>query len=68
MSEKIYKFVGQGDGVPGLPHEVSEAEAKALGAADLLAEAIKSGAYIEKNSGAQRAASKTAKSIADEKE
>lgn len=51
MSENtIYKFIGDGDGVPGLPHEVSQAEAAQLGAASLLAEAIASGTYIEKSS------------------
>jgi hypothetical protein len=45
MSVK-YVFIGSGDGVPGLPREVTEAEAEALGAAELLAEAIQAGAYV----------------------
>ena len=42
-----YKFVGEGMGVPGLPHEITEEEAKELGVSDLLMEAIANGNYIE---------------------
>jgi hypothetical protein len=37
----------QGDGIPGLPHEVTDEEAKALGVFETLQAAIKSGAYVE---------------------
>lgn len=45
MEEKVYKFVGDGAGVPGLPHVITMSEAQALGVADLLREAIKNGNY-----------------------
>lgn len=37
----------KGDGVPGLPHEVTMKEAEALGVADLLKSAIENGVYVE---------------------
>lgn len=37
----------KGDGVPGLPHEVTMKEAEALGMADLLKSAIENGVYVE---------------------
>lgn len=45
MIETIYVFVGDGQGVPGLPHRVTEAEAAAIGASKLLADAIENGNY-----------------------
>lgn len=42
-----YKYVGDGMGVPGLPHLISDQEAERLGVSALLAEAIKNGSYIE---------------------
>ena len=41
----VYKFIGNGMGVPGLPHEISDEEAKRLGVGELLAEAIQNGWY-----------------------
>lgn len=41
-----YKFVGDGAGVPGLPHEISDEEAEALGVADILKAAIENGRYV----------------------
>lgn len=49
--ETIYKYVGKGAGVPGLPHEVTYAQAKALGVLDILEEAIKNGNYKAKLAG-----------------
>ena len=42
-----YKYVGNGQGVPGLPNEVSKQEAKDLGLGDVLKECIKAGLYKE---------------------
>ena len=42
-----YKYVGPGQGVPGLPHEVSTKEAKDLGLADVLKECVEAGLYKE---------------------
>ncbi len=42
-----YKYTGEGQGVPGLPNEVSKQEAKDLGLADVLKECIKAGIYKE---------------------
>ena len=40
---KFYKFIGDGAGVPGLPHEIPEKEAAQYG--DLLQSAIDAGLY-----------------------
>jgi hypothetical protein len=45
--DKRYRFVGEGAGVPGLPHELSESEAWRLGVGGLLADALASGIYKE---------------------
>lgn len=42
-----YRFVGEGAGVPGLPHEITDEEARALGVQDLLMDALKAGTYQE---------------------
>ncbi len=42
-----YKFVGEGAGVPGLPHEITDEEAEMLGLKEFLAEAIRNGNYRE---------------------
>lgn len=46
--DKKYKYVGNGLGVAGLPHEISDEEAKALGSdvAALLKEAVRNGTYV----------------------
>lgn len=44
---KNYKYVGNGMGVPGLPHEVSDDEAAELGVLHILNDAIKNGSYVE---------------------
>lgn len=50
MAEKIYVFdTSRGAGVPGLPHEVTEEQAQALGLADVLKAAIANGSYKLKN-------------------
>lgn len=43
--QKSYVYVGGGAGVPGLPHQITEAEALELGVADLLADAVANGNY-----------------------
>ncbi len=42
---KIYKYVGDGLGVPGLPHQITEDEAKQLGISEILKDAIAAGNY-----------------------
>ena len=42
-----YKYTGEGQGVPGLPAQVSDKEAKELGLANVLKECIKAGLYKE---------------------
>ena len=42
----FYKYVGDGMGVPGLPHEISDDEAAALGVSEILDAAIKNGSYV----------------------
>ena len=44
---KEYKYVGNGMGVPGLPHLVSDDEAAELGVLHILREAIENGSYVE---------------------
>ena len=44
---KRYRFIGDGAGVPGLPHELTEEDAHKLGIETLLMEALKNGAYEE---------------------
>lgn len=44
---KKYIFVGQGEGVPGLPHEVTDEQAKALGVEEILTDALANGNYKE---------------------
>jgi len=41
-----FKFVGDGLGVPGLPHEISDEDADRSGRGDLLRDAIANGNYI----------------------
>ncbi len=45
---KTYIFIGVGDGVPGLAHEITEEQAKAQGVESLLMDAVTSGVYVEK--------------------
>lgn len=40
-----YRYVGDGMGVPGLPHEITEDEAVALDVVELLEAAIANGNY-----------------------
>ena len=56
MASKIFIFdQSRGAGVPGLPHEVSEEQAKDLGLADVLKEAVANGSYKEKAAPAPKA-------------
>ncbi len=41
----IYKYIGDGAGIPGLPHEITDEEAAERGLSALLQDAIKAGAY-----------------------
>ena len=43
-----YIYVSDGLGVPGLPHELTDRDAKALGVADILKAALEAGTYQEK--------------------
>ncbi len=58
-----YIFVGPGDCIPGLPHEVTIAEAEALGMLDILTAAVLNGTYLEQR--AQPAAYETMKEARD---
>jgi hypothetical protein len=40
-----YRFAGEGAGVPGLPHEITEEEAAEAGLSELLQAAIANGNY-----------------------
>lgn len=40
-----YQYVGDGAGVPGLPHVINDAEAAALGVTELLQQAVANGSY-----------------------
>lgn len=42
-----YKFVGEGMGIPGLPHEITDEQAKADGVDKLLDQAVTLGLYVE---------------------
>lgn len=42
-----FLFVGSGAGVPGLPHELTDDEARELGVEKILDEAVKTGTYKE---------------------
>ena len=42
-----YQYVGNGQGVPGLPNEVTDKQAKELGLAKVLEECLKAGLYKE---------------------
>lgn len=42
-----YKFVGEGMGVPGLPHEITDEQARADGVEKLLKQAVMLGFYEE---------------------
>lgn len=44
---KKYKYTGTGMGLPGLPNEVTDDEAKALNMLDVLENAVKVGLYEE---------------------
>jgi len=41
-----YIYVGNGAGVPGLPHEITDEEAQELGVEDVLRDALNNGAYV----------------------
>lgn len=41
-----YKYIGDGAGIPGLPHEITDEEAAARGLTELLKDAIEAGVYV----------------------
>lgn len=43
---KKYKYIGDGAGVAGLPHLISDEEARELGVESILVEAVKNGNYV----------------------
>ena len=47
----VYVFVGDGLGVPGLPHEMTQTQADAQGVGAQLAACIAAGVYVEKTVG-----------------
>ena len=44
---RTFIYVGAGDGVPGLPREITDEQAKADGLTILLNQAIDAGVYVE---------------------
>jgi hypothetical protein len=42
---KRYRYVGPGQGVPGLPHELDDEEARRLGVHELLEQALQAKVY-----------------------
>ncbi len=42
-----YKFIGEGMGIPGLPHEITDEQAKKDGVGALLEQAVMLGLYEE---------------------
>lgn len=42
-----YRYIGDGSGVPGLPHEITDEEATAQGLTELLQAAVQNGNYRE---------------------
>jgi hypothetical protein len=42
-----YRYCGAGVGIPGLPHDITEEEARALGVLAVLQAALKNGSYRE---------------------
>jgi hypothetical protein len=44
---KKYKYIGDGMGVPGLPHEISDELAETLAVTELLKAALENGSYEE---------------------
>jgi hypothetical protein len=46
MQTMKYKYIGDGAGIIGLPHEITDEEAAALEVADLLQAALANGAYV----------------------
>lgn len=44
---KNYKYVGNGMGVPGLPHFVTDEEAELIGMKEVLKQALANGSYVE---------------------
>lgn len=47
MMAKKFKYIGNGVGVPGLPHEIDEDQAEERDQLDLLYAAIEAGQYAE---------------------
>lgn len=47
MSDKVYIYKGDGEGVPGLPHRITFKEAKERGVLEILKSAIAQGLYVE---------------------
>lgn len=43
---KIYRYAGDGEGIPGLPHVISATDAEELGLQELLSQAIKNKTYV----------------------
>lgn len=46
-----YSYTGDGQGVPGLPHDITDVEAAQAGVSDLLQAAIDNGNYTEVRNG-----------------
>jgi hypothetical protein len=57
-----YEYQGDGAGVPGLPHRITDEQAEALGVAELLQQALKVGAYRKVRASADAEPARNARS------
>lgn len=47
QKDRLYQYVGDGEGIPGLPHVISLSEAQAQGVMEILEQAIQANVYVE---------------------
>ena len=52
--DEIYQYVGEGLGIPGLPHEMTRAQAEQQGVAGLFEACLERGVYVKKSAMAQK--------------
>lgn len=65
---KTFRYVGGGLGVPGLPHEITDEDAAALGVNEILKAAVVNGNYVEVDPPAAKAAAPQTKNTFGGKE
>lgn len=62
---KKYKYIGDGAGVMGLPHEITDEEAERDGLSELLAAAVENGSYVPVETGGHTGPPRQAKKKAE---